>query len=146
MQQPNTKPARPLFSIPPPAHLILTLTAFLYSTGCASTVEGRHQAVAVNSDPPGAEVIVDGADLGTTPAVINLARHHDHSIRLDKPGYVPYEITTTSTLSNWGWAYLPAAIFPPAIFVLFADDGAFDVKPPQVTAQLVPASSGPNPH
>ena len=123
----------------------LLMAVMMSCAACASTVNGRRQEVAFSSDPPGAEVIVDGADLGTTPAVINLARHHDHSVRIEKPGYVAYEMTTTSSLTNWGWSYLPIVIFPPAIFILFADDGAFEVVPHEVSAHLVAAPTAPEP-
>jgi hypothetical protein len=123
----------------------LPLALLMCCASCASTVNGRRQEVAFSSDPPGAEVIVDGADLGTTPAVIDLARHHDHTVRIEKPGYVAYEMTTTSSLTNWGWTYLPVVIFPPAIFILFADDGAFEIVPHEVTANLVAAPSPAEP-
>src|SRR5258708_349149 len=114
--------------------------------GCASAIKGTRQTVAFSSDPPGAAVIVDGANLGTTPAEIELARHDSHSVRIEKVGYVPYETTTSSRINNWQWLdIVPALIFPPAIFDSLFDAGAYDVQPPEVTAHLLAAPSAPNP-
>jgi len=114
--------------------------------GCASAIKGTRQTVAFSSDPPGASVIVDGTNLGTTPAEIELARHDSHSVRIEKVGYVPYETTTSSSLNNWQWLdVVPALVFPPAIFDYVFDPGAYEVEPHEVTAHLVTAPSAPNP-
>ena len=114
--------------------------------GCASAIKGTRQTVAFSSDPPGSSVIVDGTNLGTTPAEIELARHDSHSVRIEKVGYVPYETTTSSRINNWQWLdIVPALIFPPAIFDSLFDAGAYDIQPPEVTAHLLAAPSASNP-
>jgi len=123
------------------------LAATVAFTGCASAIEGTRQQVAFSSDPPGASVIVDGANLGTTPAEIELGRRHSHSVRIEKVGYVPYETTTSSSLTNWQWIdVVPSLVFPPALFFEYIfDAGAYEVEPHEVTAHLLVAPPAPNP-
>jgi len=124
----------------------LMLAATITCAGCASAVEGTRQRVAFSSDPPGAAVIVDGANLGTTPAEIGLGRRQSHSVRIEKAGYVPYETTTSSSHNNWQWVYaVPSLIFPPALFFNIFDAGAYEVEPHEVTAHLLVAPPAPNP-
>src|SRR5260370_42161137 len=124
----------------------MMLAVTIAVAGCASAIKGTRQTVAFSSDPPGASVIVDGTNLGTTPAEIELARHDSHSVRIEKVGYVPYETTTSSSLNNWQWLDVVSALgFPPAIFDSLFDAGAHDIQPPEVTAHLLAAPSAPNP-
>ncbi len=124
----------------------LMLAAIVACAGCASAVEGTRQQVAFSSDPPGASVIVDGVNLGTTPAEIELGRRHSHSVRIEKVGYVPYETTTSSSLTNWQWLdIVPAMVFPPVLFFDYIfDAGAYEVEPNEVTAHLAVAPPAPN--
>jgi hypothetical protein len=114
--------------------------------GCASAVEGRKQQVAISSEPPGASVIVDGTNVATTPAEIELGRRKSHSVRIEKVGYVAYETTTTSHFTNWQWIdVIPALIFAPMLLVLYFDDGAYEVVPHEITAKLIAAPTASNP-
>ena len=132
------------------AHIVrscfLVLTATVAGAGCASAIEGTRQQVVFSSDPPGAAVIVDGANLGTTPAEIELGRRHSHSVRIEKAGYLPYETTTSSNHNNWEWVYVvPSLIFFPVLFFDNFDAGAYEIEPHEVTAHLVVAPPAPNP-
>jgi hypothetical protein len=48
--------------------------------------------VAVDTVPPGAEVVVDGEHVGRTPRTLELATAVTHAIELRKPGYLPISI------------------------------------------------------
>ena len=48
----------------------------------------------ISSTPPGAQIYLDGKDMGyRTPAVITLTANKDSVIGLKKDGYLPYEVT-----------------------------------------------------
>jgi hypothetical protein len=82
----------------------LAIAAFILSTGaCASIMHGNKQGISVNSTPTGASVVVDGQPMGTTPAVLQLARKSTHVIQLNLDGYQPYEIALTRGTSGWVW-------------------------------------------
>ena len=80
------KNAKRLFA----AAVILTL---VFASGCASSVQ-------INSEPPGADVTVNGQHIGTTPtsysdtAIVGTT----HQVRLEKEGYE----TTSAQLTRTG--------------------------------------------
>jgi hypothetical protein len=132
-----------------------TLSLIFVVSSCATAVRGRKQEVSFWSDPAGASVIVDGTDVGTTPTTAELARHDTHSVRIEKPGYVAYEMTTerieSSTAPMWE---VPGLIFPPLMLVVPLDyylGGMYEIKPTEVTANLIaapasqPAANAPAP-
>jgi len=53
---------------------LIVLALISLSTGCASIVKGTTQAVPISSDPSGADVLVDGNLVGTTPTTVELKR------------------------------------------------------------------------
>ena len=54
--------------------IIVVASAMLPMAGCATMINGTSQRVEVLSEPPGAEVFVQGERVGTTPAAIVLSR------------------------------------------------------------------------
>jgi hypothetical protein len=120
---------------------------FLVLGGCATAVRGYRQEVPISSNPPGAEVLVDGEYVGTTPTTSLLSRKSPHSVRIQKQGYVAYETSTGSKENPESYVLLlPAAIFPPLIFVDMFLGGVYDVEPDEISVQLLagPATSAAN--
>src|SRR4051794_3113849 len=66
---------------------VLTITAL---SGCA-TLTGGHspQKVKIDSDPPGATVVIDGQPHGVTPTTVALDRKVEHHIELQRTGCAP---------------------------------------------------------
>lgn len=81
----------------------LIAASLLSTAACATIMQGSEQEISVDSTPAGASISVDGQPMGTTPAVLRLARRDTHTLRLDLPGYAPYEMELTRKLSNWVW-------------------------------------------
>lgn len=84
-------------------------------SGCATVTHGTTQKIAVNSQPCGARVIVDGSQELTTPCSVPLSRKADHRIAIELEGYERQEfaisrVPTGKTINNiWvggliGWA------------------------------------------
>lgn len=63
--------------------ILLTLTLLL--TSCATVFKGGTQTVPVNTEPPGAEIIIDGVSYGTTPTSIRLDVDREYTILLRSP-------------------------------------------------------------
>jgi hypothetical protein len=53
-------------------------------SGCAA-----YQNVGVESDPPGAQIYLDGKLVGTTPKQVRVSRERDHMVYLKREGYRP---------------------------------------------------------
>lgn len=110
-------------------------------TGCELFDEGFDQEVTVYSYPTGAEVTVNGENLGKTPAKVELGRSIAHQIELVYPGYKTYKETVTPVRNADGKALVR--------FGLMEDTGLyFDLDPSPVKAQMVteslPRYVGPN--
>jgi hypothetical protein len=86
------------------AALSAALGAFVASvSGCATLHNGTHESVRLNSDPPGAEAVIDGTEHVTTPAQVELERGKDHSIAFHKGGFEDADTSITSGESGWVW-------------------------------------------
>jgi hypothetical protein len=53
----------------------------------------------ISSDPPGADIEVDGNFVGSTPSLVGIAPG-DHTVRVSKSGYKPWERTLRSSTGN----------------------------------------------
>lgn len=82
--------------------LLLTLASVLLSPGCATLTRGdSKQLVPVTSSPEGATIIVNGVRKGVTPLRIWLPRKtSDQVIRIECPGYIPYEVRIKRSYSG----------------------------------------------
>src|SRR6056297_871009 len=68
------------------AHRIRTTTAIaaatILLTGCAALFSPNPQPVPVSSNPPGAQVFVDDAFVGTTPITLDLDSRQSYEVRI----------------------------------------------------------------
>ena len=91
--------------------LMLTMAAMLglicVGTGCA-TVRGDKQKMTIETDPAGANLVVDGQKY-TTPAEVVLKRKDAHRITVDKDGYRPIAFNLEST---WDGAAMTDLLLP----------------------------------
>jgi len=84
------------------ALLLPILTSVLLSQNCATLTRSRQQIVPVTSSPPGAAIIVNGVRKGVTPKLILLSRKtEDQTIRIECPGYNPFEIRMMRSYSGF---------------------------------------------
>ena len=82
------------------SHLVLCVLCILMSVGCGTAINGERQDVIVNSVPPGAEIWVDGAASGRTPAILTIRRNGDHTLRLVKDGFADTTVTISSSVNG----------------------------------------------
>ncbi len=64
----------------------------------------------ISSSPKGALVIIDDIPRGETPLIVELLRKNDHTIKLEMPGYQPFEGSIVRRTSLWIWARNLASI------------------------------------
>ena len=76
--------------------------AAVLSSGCATTINGSTQLVAVASDPPGARVFMDDRAVGVTPIRIELNRGaRDLVFRFEKDCYGDAVLPVPRRTSKW---------------------------------------------
>lgn len=115
----------------------LVLTFLL--TGCATIMHGTNQDIGISSNPTGAEVTVDGTLRGATPLVTEMKRGNNHIVKLQLPGYAPYEATFTKSVSGW----VVGNLLFGGLIGLAVDaitGGLYNLSPEQLAAQLGPGT------
>ncbi|MDY6855121.1 MAG: PEGA domain-containing protein [Thermodesulfobacteriota bacterium] len=75
-----------------------------FLTGSETILHGKKQDIRISSAPKGAFVIIDDIPRGETPLVVELLRKNNHTIRLEMPGYKPFEGSIVRRTSLWVWA------------------------------------------
>jgi hypothetical protein len=78
------------------------------STGCATIIKGTTQSVPVSSEPSGADILVDGSLVGTTPADVELKRKRDHLVLIQKKGYAPKSVAVVKNVGGAVWGNIIA--------------------------------------
>ncbi len=110
--------------------------------GCATTIHGTTQDIAILSAPAGAKVSVDGAPAGRTPLTVRMERKRGHQVLLEAEGYRPYEVTMTRHTSGTAWTNalvgLAAVITVP---VDITTGGFYELAPRTITAWLAADST-----
>jgi len=112
--------------------LSLPLMSALLSPGCATLTSRTSQQIPVTSQPPGAQIIVDGQDIGHTPLALGLRKKAPHLVRIEQEGYNPLEINIEpqkkgiGILATLGDAWLGIAVGIAGDYVVWLAQGKPD--------------------
>ena len=119
--------------------LIIIVLLALFTSACA-------QQAAFVSTPPGAQVFVDGEEIGVTPCAFNynLSTTESHNVKINKQGYNPVEFVVVAdevdTKARNSWVAAGAVWSPLWLGTIFTKklkdiyDFALLAEPPQMTA------------
>jgi len=111
----------------------------LLQPGCASLLKGTSEQIMVSSEPPGANVSVNGQQEGTTPYVANVPSSRDLQIELSKPGYEPLTVADNTSF-RWGYEIWSFVDFVIPMGVDMADGAAWGHDQTMVAAHLNPVA------
>ena len=112
--------------------------------GCSTLVNGKHQALTIDSNPPGAAFSVEGIT-GVTPGTVTLERAKtNHTVMIKKTGYQTEQFQVGRKPSLW----LAANIFlgyglPIGLVVDFVTGAAYELGTDHVQATLHPENGVP---
>lgn len=103
--------------------------------GCGTIIHGTTQDVSVSSSPSGAEVIIDGADVGETPITQSLDRGSQHTIELSLEGYESESIIVNKGVSGW---VIGNIVFGGLIGLVVdaASGGMYKLEPTEISRSL----------
>ena len=73
----------------------------LFFSSCATVMHGSRQGMFITCEPRVANVYVDSVYIGQTPMSTVLRRGKNHRLRLELPGYRPFETVLTRKLDGW---------------------------------------------
>jgi hypothetical protein len=124
-------------------YLMLTSTALMISSGCASVLHGTKQKVPVASVPTGANVMIQGVQAAVTPGIVKVARGDKGvTLRFEKEGFKPVDVVLQRKLSAavWGNIAIGGVI---GLLVDFTNGAAYRQTPDQLTATMDALSKTP---
>ena len=102
---------------------------------CSTIMNGDKDQMKVDSKPADAIILVDGIEIGRTPAMLNLKRGETHIIEIKKEGYETYRLQTSKSITGWFWGNLVCGGIIGFVIDL-ATGNAYDIDPGIVTATL----------
>jgi hypothetical protein len=82
------------------AALTLPLSQAFFQ-GCATWIDGPTEKVHVKSQPAGAQVLLNGHAIGQTPLTTRVSRWGVHRVRIEMPGYKPFEVPLQKTVNGY---------------------------------------------
>ena len=113
--------------------------------GCATIANGTSQTVEIRSAPHGANVLVDGRNVGTTPLKADMKRGQPHVVEIEKPGYLTETVLTTTRMNSaTGWNALFGVPGGIAMLVDYSNGSSTDVAPNSVNVDLVEKVTPPS--
>jgi uncharacterized protein YceK len=114
---------------------IASLTYGLVVVGCGTIMHSTTQGIGFASTPTGAAITVNNQTYGTTPTVVKLSRKDTHIVKIELPGYQPFETTITRSLSGWVWGNIVFGGLV-GLAVDAISGGLYKLSPEQVHATL----------
>jgi len=92
--------------------MTLGLLPCILLSGCCTIISGKSQEIAVDSDPTGARIQLDGKEVGTTPTKLTVSRSMDaHTLLFTKDGFDPKTETLSPGINHLVWLNIPTTLF-----------------------------------
>ena len=88
--------------------LVALVFVYFLTTGCATIIKGTTQEIPISSDPSGADILVDGQLVGTTPADVEIKRKRDHLVVIEKTNYQPKSVAVVKNVGGAVWGNIIA--------------------------------------
>lgn len=108
---------------------------------CATIMQGTSQEIGISSQPTGATVTINNDVRGETPLVADLKRKNNHNVRIELPGYQPYEMSITKHTSGWVWGNIVFGGIP-GLAIDAITGGLYKLRPEEIQAQLATTEVG----
>jgi hypothetical protein len=119
--------------------LIFAISSLLMSS-CATILSGRYQKVTINSEPPNADLYLEGNRIGTTGTQISIRKKYANyrEFTIKKEGYADTTWKAAGTLEpTFFIGVLPPAFGIPCLVDIIAET-AIKIKEPVQTVVLTP--------
>ena len=120
---------------------VAVMAVILFVSGCATIIHGSKQTIGISSNPTKATVSIDGQSFGETPVSARLTRLDNHLVKIELPGYLPYETTLTRKVDGW----IAGNIVFGGLIGLAVDaitGGMYKLTPDQIQSQLLNQTAG----
>jgi hypothetical protein len=131
----QTQPRR--FSLMNFLNVLLIFFLLVFSSGCATVMHGSTQDIGITTDPPGADLLVDGQTHYQSPATLILSRKNAHLVEVSKEGYEEETVRIKQTMSP---AVLGDFLLPGGYVVDAATGAQVQLVPDNVSVTLRPSN------
>ena len=121
-----------------------TLVIIPCFTAC-SLFGSHYQTISVSSEPPGAEVLVNGNRVGTTPLQTQVQRREELLVEVRKPGYETQFRSAERTLSTFGIVDIIGGWLILLPFLGLLSPAAWQQEPSNFGIDLTPESAATPP-
>lgn len=119
-------------------YFVLIVVALICLTSCATVFSGSKDEITVISEPEGADVIVNGVKIATTPAVLQLEKNDSHMLTVSLDGYESQSFNVSKKLGA-GWLVLDILTGGVAIIVDAVTGNWNNLSPDNIAVTLTPA-------
>jgi hypothetical protein len=122
------------------AELVLMLATAAMTQGCATVIKGSSQSIPVSSDPPAADIVLDGKIVGQTPKTLALKRDSNYLITVQKTGFEQQSVPIVKNIGGavWGNALVGGLI---GWGVDAASGAQYNLLPSSVSVKLLPVNT-----
>jgi hypothetical protein len=120
------------------ATLLSPFVALALFPGCATMMDGPTRTINVKSPNAKAVVFIDGKPLGAAPIQAHLSRWGTHKLRIEAPGFEPWETRFKRSFNSDSNGNL-IVLFPPGYVIDLLTGAIFEIEPektgPEVTVR-----------
>lgn len=123
--------------------ILLILPLLAASTGCATVTRGTTEAMIIESDPAGANVVLSTGETCMTPCSLEKKRKDGFDVTIEKAGFETVEVTVVSQSSGAGAAGMAGNVVIGGLIGMAVDAGSGATKelaPNPIQVKLVPAA------
>ena len=108
--------------------------------GCATLIKGSSQSIPVSSDPPAADILLDGKLVGQTPRTLALKRDSNYLITIQKTGFEQQSVPVVKDIGGAVWGNVLAGGLI-GWGVDAATGAQYNLLPASVSVKLVPVNT-----
>jgi PEGA domain len=117
--------------------LLASISLFVLSS-CATVMHSTTEEIMLKSQPPNANITVDGKKFGTSPQLVNIDRSSNHVVKFQLDGYQDYETQVTRKISFWFWGNALNGFIPGMVIDTFTGS-MYNLLPDEINVELTPA-------
>jgi hypothetical protein len=119
--------------------VLMAATAGL-TQGCATLIKGSSQSIPVSSDPPAADILLDGKLVGQTPKTLALKRDNNYLIIIQKTGFEQRSVPVVKDIGGAVWGNVLAGGLV-GWGVDAASGAQYNLLPATVSVNLIPVNT-----
>lgn len=123
--------------------ILLILPLLTLATGCATVTRGTTEAMIIETDPAGANVVLSTGETCRSPCTLEKKRKDGFDVMIEKAGFETVEVAVISQTANAGAAGMAGNVVLGGLIGMAVDAGSGAMKelsPNPLQVKLVPTA------